>query len=107
MFQKAYDRLTGVLGRDCQGRVLRRGDRVELGVPPEDVDELAACPGVVVGPYEGDPDRIAVKNANGIAHARPHCWRKLDEGDDADWRQVADATGWTPHSVPQRDEVVA
>ncbi|SDO71715.1 hypothetical protein SAMN04487957_110109 [Halomonas shengliensis] len=110
---KLYDRLTGVLGRDCQGRPLRRGDRVEPAVPPHKCDELAQGPGEVIGIKPGSANvkglrpRLMVRNANGVAHGAPECWRRLDDDEKASWRLVAKATGWQPRTVPQRDEVEA
>lgn len=105
--RRIYDRLTGVLGRDCLGKPLRKGDRVEPGISPERVDEDAACPGVVLGMSSAVEGAIRVENPNGIAYGKPRLWRKLDEGDDADWRRLSESTGWTPSVVTEPGEVPA
>ena len=112
IINKLYDRMTGVLGRDRKGRRIRAGDLVMLvgdEVRPEAVGRVDT---VLRGYRPTHPGVIKMWGAHGWVEvkSRPRYCQcsdliRIDDNGEASWRHVADATGWQPRSVPQRDEV--
>lgn len=109
LFQKVHDRLTGVIGRDCNGKPIRKGDTVMVindgTVKPECVGIIA----VVLGSLpemEGYPG-LPVLFLDDVSRVTARSTRRLDEPKDqeADWQTVADSIGWTPRHVDQPREV--
>ncbi|WP_163557548.1 hypothetical protein [Halomonas sp. NO4] len=101
MIRRVYESLTGVLGRDCQGRPLRQGDWVEV------IDDGTVRPKLI-----GHRDRVAGRAKvasralghgpavwlDGGLRGRTHSMMKLDDTRGS-WDRVADLTAWTPREV--------
>lgn len=116
--RRIYDRHNGVLGRDYQGKALRKGDLVEPAPHVRD-DEIGG--GVrfqmeVAG--RPDPmDRIGRAKPEGVCISPDGCrvlvseWsvlRKLPKSHgDARWENVERLTGWSPKPVKEDIGVTA
>ncbi|WP_275288847.1 hypothetical protein [Halomonas elongata] len=110
IIQRIHDRLTGVLGRDCQGKPLRAGDLVEPALPPERVRDWGHGQHVITRkePNQREyPGAVELRTPSGrLGCAPPSKLRKIDDNDDANWANVTEVTGWTPRTVEQPSEVV-
>ncbi|MBW5801165.1 hypothetical protein [Halomonas elongata] len=111
IIQRIHDRLTGVLGRDCEGRPLRVGDLVEPSPFAGPVKSWAHGTLVITGkePDQTEyPGEVEVRTASGRFGCAPPSWLRKIEGDndDANWANVTEATGWTPRTVEKPSEVV-
>lgn len=107
IIKRTYDRLTGVLGYDYQGKPLRKGDLVEA-IPSQNPPPSCQCQLVVVrkgrkldaeiyehikSPYlvVSNPDDLH------IAIGGPEAIRKVTPPEqEARWENVERATGWKP-----------
>ncbi|OBX36960.1 hypothetical protein A8U91_01308 [Halomonas elongata] len=110
IIQRIHDRLTGVLGRDCEGKPLRAGDRAEVLQIGDHVPRQCRRTLVTVvrkGSKEGQVDIDVPYPWEGEDWWQTECWnlRRLDDNDDANWANVTEATGWTPRTVEQPSEV--
>ncbi|MBB3142804.1 hypothetical protein [Halomonas organivorans] len=118
VIRRVYDRLTGVLGYDRRGKRIRAGDPVML-VGEEIVPELSGLVARVL--CKSSPKskaerrhwgraswvRIEIEGYTRTGRCQCHDLVRLEEGDDASWRQVSESTGWKPSSITQPDEVPA
>lgn len=98
IIKQAYDRMTGVLGHDYQGKPLRKGDLVEPAVGH--VKDWARCQHTVLG-IEPDQDTypgcIELLSSGGrLGCSEPKHLMKVDEKGEASWQEVERLTGWTP-----------
>ncbi|MDR5858195.1 hypothetical protein FZZ93_01175 [Halomonas eurihalina] len=110
IFMRIHDRLTGVLGRDCQGKPLRKGDQViaVVGVRPE-YEGLEA---MVMRLYQppGATERLAWGSGpwvllSGNLACRASCLKRVDFDEGANWDRTSEITGWTPRTIKQPSEV--
>lgn len=100
IIKRTYDRMTGVLGYDCNGKPLKKGDRVEI-IAHETVRE--ECIGIV--------SRVvarAAPNKDVMGGSLPRvslecrlvgtteCLKKVDDDEVAEWGRIERATGWKP-----------
>ncbi|WP_348826639.1 hypothetical protein [Halomonas sp. RT37] len=101
ILRSIHDRLTGVLGRDCQGKPLRPGDRVEVIDDGTVKDDWIGFRTTVAGKApenEEYPGMPRVRLANG-ATGCARCLMRVNDNDSASWRDVVKSTGWTPRRV--------
>ncbi|SHK53088.1 hypothetical protein [Halomonas caseinilytica] len=119
IFLRIHDRLTGVLGRDCEGKAVRKGDLVEPAphVPRKLIGPAARCQMTAVRcPNKADIDTCGESvaliciNPDGV-----DVWvkewgaiRKVPKSEqDARWENVERITGWKPRTAEQPSEEVA
>lgn len=116
LLQRIHDRLTGVLGRDCNGKPLRVGDMVEPG--PSARSSTPICGRMVILGVEDHHYRpgifwrraVHLLDADGshVYAKTTNCLRRVDEPPrEATWEDVAEVTGWKPRVVEQPSEVPA
>lgn len=110
LLQRIGDRLTGVLGRDCNGKPLRVGDRVVPTAPPGmEVNPRFDCVLTVAGPATRPGWLKCLTPDDEDCYGAPAHLRRLDDpsDDSASWEEVTKLTGWTPRRVEQPSEVPA
>ncbi len=111
VFKQIRARLTGVLGHDCSGKPLRKGDRVEPALPPEVVKDECQCVMEVAGiePNQSKhPGHLELRLPSGrMACALPKQLRKVSDDDQAVWENITEVTGWAPKTVKHDEEVPA
>ena len=105
IIKRAYDRLTGVLGYDYQGKPLRKGDLVEPA-PGSRPSLIAQCQMTILraanetdGMENGkrpvvvliNPEKVEICCTRYSALAKSN----NTEGDSS-WEEVEQATGWKP-----------
>lgn len=118
IIQRIHDRLTGVLGRDYQGKPVKKGDLVEPAphVPSNEIDPGARCQMIadrhpeasdrVRSPFPGVLVCIA-PDGRSILVTHWSAIRKVPQREqEARWENVERMTGWTPRTVEQPSEVV-
>lgn len=118
IIQRIHDRLTGVLGRDYQGKPVKKGDLVEPAphVPSNEIEPGARCqmtaerlPGASDRLINGATGVLVCINPGGIEIlvGRWSAIRKVPQREqEARWENVERMTGWTPRTVEQPSEVV-
>lgn len=114
---RVVDRLTGVLGYDCNGRRLRRGDVVEPapGLSDHEVDPRARCQMTVH--RRGEPadlpvwgmtqiELLAINPEGDLIAVRRACnLRKVTAPAlGASWENVERLTGWAPSTIKRRED---
>lgn len=117
IIKRIYDRMTGVLGRDCQGKAVRKGDLVEPAphIPIESFALGARCQMTVDRrPNKADLEAcgkpvvlICINpDGKGVLVMRWEAIRKVPQCElEARWENVERMTGWTPR-IAKRDEEV-
>lgn len=109
IFWKMYDRMTGVIGNDCDGKPLRAGDEVVILSQPKVKPEYRGLTVKVVGRMDDGDVEIDIpgRSGRGNVSGPGHCLRRIDHPDSASWDEVSKATGWTPKiEAPARTEEV-
>ncbi|MDN3525658.1 hypothetical protein QWY79_10320 [Halomonas sabkhae] len=119
IIQRVYDRMTGVLGRDCQGRAVKKGDLVEPAphIPSEKLDPRTRCQMIADRhPKESEfmgLGALAVlvciaPDGNPLLVRQWSAIRKVPQCEqEARWENVERMTGWVPRTVEQPSEVPA
>ncbi|WP_144076818.1 hypothetical protein [Salinicola socius] len=116
LLKRIGDRLTGVLGRDCNGKPLRVGDRVVPGPNSRSPNSIAGVM-VILGVKEHHRSRrtiwkraVHLIDADGsTVYARTSgCLLRIDDPElETSWENVTELTGWTPKVVKHPSEVPA
>lgn len=116
LLQRIGDRLTGVLGRDYNGKPLRVGDRVVPGPNARSRNAIAGVM-VILGVKDHHRSRrtiwkraVHLIDADGSAvYAKTSdCLLRIDEPEsEPSWENVAELTGWTPTGVKRPSQVPA
>lgn len=103
MLWKLYDRLTGVIAEDRDGKPLRIGDSVIVVSTNRDgwntKPEWLGLTCSITGCRDAHDGRwLELDEAvNGKPLAsQGHGLRRIDDPDSASWGEVSKATGWTP-----------
>lgn len=119
IFLRIHDRLTGVLGRDCEGKAVRKGDLVEPSplLRSAEIPPAARCL-LIADRHPKESDLTGSRFSFVLFCLNPYGqeirvrdWiaiRKVPQSEqDARWENVERMTGWKPRTVKQDEGVTS
>lgn len=100
IIKRAYDRLTGVLGYDCNGKPLKKGDRVEIIADKMVREECIGIVSRVVARAAPNKNVMGGRLPRASLKCRlvgsTECLKKINDDEVADWGRIERSTGWKP-----------